>query len=219
VEEADQWKCSAEDQEGRTMSENDQFPRGKLNDSDEGQLDLAVGIRDRTVIIDFGKQVVWLGLDYFTAVEFAKTILRRAGEIAPPKKRGDKPILCIDFDGVIHSYDRGWKGGEIYGSVVSGFFEWAEEASKRFTLVIYSSRSKTPEGIEAMIKWLLDQRAEVQGASIPLEPTFQFEFAAEKPPAFLTIDDRAICFDGDWSKLDPETLRAFKPWNVTTAGG
>jgi hypothetical protein len=125
-----------------------------------------------------------------------------------------KPILCLDFDGVIHSYERGWQDGTIYGSVTEGFWEWAEQAAKLFKLVIYSSRSKTEEGQLAMGLWLSEQRREWRTAGGMHEATdpLEFEFAHEKPPAFLTIDDRAICFEGDWSKLDPEHLRAFRPW-------
>ena len=124
------------------------------------------------------------------------------------------PQLCIDFDGVIHRYSKGWQGGVIYDDVTIGFFEWASVAKNHFKLVIYSSRSKTPEGIEAMKDWLSDQ---IQKYVSEHSPTWllgveDFEFASEKPPAWLTIDDRAICFDGSWSKLDLQTLLEFKPW-------
>lgn len=118
-----------------------------------------------------------------------------------------KPILCIDFDGVIHSYERGWQGGVIYGTVTPGFFEWAEEASKLFRLVVYSSRSK--DGTTAMEEWLAAQ-ALAQGRE--WYPTM--EFAHEKPPAFLTIDDRAIRFTGNWCDpdLEPMAMTKFRPW-------
>lgn len=117
-----------------------------------------------------------------------------------------KPILCIDFDGVIHSYERGWQDGEIYGTVVPGFLKWAEQAQKLFKLVIYSSRSGAPAGRAAMGRWLEGQGWD--GEAIELH------MAAEKPPAFLTIDDRCLKFEGRWDWLDPEHLLEFKPWNV-----
>ena len=86
-------------------------------------------------------------------------------------------------------------------------------------LVIYSSRSKTDEGVIAMGKWLHDQRRLWRIASgFPNDKSItEFEFAAEKPPAFLTIDDRALTFNGDWydDAYWPEKLRAFKPWNAS----
>ena len=200
------------------MSDNEQYPRGKLCADDEGQLAVAVTIRDKTVIVDFGKDVSWLGLDHASAVEFAKTILRRAKEIAPPEKWPDKPILCIDFDGVIHRYSNGWQGGVIYDDATDGFFEWAEKAAQFFTLTIYSSRSKDEDGRAAMMGWMFEQRRKwrEKGGKHETEAPLSFGFADEKPAAFLTIDDRAVCFDGDWSKLEPEKLRAFKPWNVAS---
>ena len=130
-----------------------------------------------------------------------------------------KPTLCIDFDGVIHSYEHGWRDGVIYGTVVPGFFEWAEQAAKQFALVIYSSRSATDEGQMAMLAWLIEQRRAWReaGGMHETDAPLGFEFADKKPAAWLTIDDRAVRFNGDWSavELAPNTLRMFRPWNVS----
>lgn len=133
------------------------------------------------------------------------------------------PTICIDFDGVIHNYDRGWQDGAIYGEVVPGFFEWVERVRGKFKLVIYSSRSKDDAGVTAMGLWLHDQRNKwiaAGGRRDPVEP-LTIEFALEKPAAFLTIDDRAIQFRGDWSDpaLTPDAMMAFRPWNAKARGG
>jgi hypothetical protein len=125
-----------------------------------------------------------------------------------------KPTLCVDWDGVVHSYTSGWKGAAVIPDPpVPGALEWLYRASKLFNVVIYSTRSKDPEAIMAMRIWL----GYHAHASLPELQAFELLavvcFAYEKPPAFLTIDDRAICFDGDWSKLEPEKLLDFKPWN------
>lgn len=131
-----------------------------------------------------------------------------------------KPTLCIDFDGVIHSYERGWQDGGIYGSVVPGFFEWADEAKKHFDLVIYSSRCATPEGQTAILVWLLEQRRKWRdaGGVGDMEPV-RFQVADKKPPAWLTIDDRCVRFEGRWDapELQAEAMLAFKPWTMARA--
>lgn len=127
-----------------------------------------------------------------------------------------KPTLCLDFDGVIHSYTSGWQGDTtISDPVVPGFFEWAEKAAKFFKLVIYSSRSKNPDAITAMQLYLYEQRKlwRSAGGKTETNEPLSFEFASEKPAAFLTIDDRAICFKGNWAELEPADLLNFWPWN------
>jgi hypothetical protein len=126
----------------------------------------------------------------------------------------EKPILCLDFDGVIHSYTSGWKGfTTIPDPVTKGFFDWLEEASKLFKVVIFSSRCTDPRGIKAMREWL---RGEATAHYVTLENVPDhvrlLTFADHKPAALVTIDDRAVTFDGDWSHYDPKKLRDFQPW-------
>jgi hypothetical protein len=145
-----------------------------------------------------------------------------------------KPILCLDLDGVIHCYSKGWQDGALYDEVTSGFWEWAERAWKKFHLVVYSSRSKTTDGLRAMLEWLAERATAAglhvtpwtgDGVALRLlnaktANLIILVFAHEKPPAFLTIDDRALQFRGDWSAwwLDPARLLQFQPWTVGKQG-
>lgn len=126
-----------------------------------------------------------------------------------------KPILCVDFDGVIHSYDSGWKGADVVSDgPVAGAIAWLYQVAMLFDVQIYSSRSKEPAGIEAMraaiSRWEDEWRA--QQVAVPRTClALMLKFVAEKPAAFLMLDDRAICFEGAFP--DPELMLKFRPWN------
>lgn len=120
-----------------------------------------------------------------------------------------KLTICIDFDGVIHTYDKGWLDGSIYGDVTPGFFEWALEAAKTFRLVIHSSRD-----MNDIRDWMVEKSNEWCKKQNPtLIGPIPFEYSRTKPPAFISIDDRALTFTGDWGEFHPEGLLNFSPWN------
>jgi hypothetical protein len=120
----------------------------------------------------------------------------------------DRPVLCLDFDGVLHLYSKGWHDGTIYDDPVPGAMEFLARAVAAFDVVVYSSRSKAPDGRRAMkhalSRWLMD-------ADMPVLLLSFITFSHFKPAAFLTIDDRAVCFTGTFPPIDD--LLAFKPWN------
>ena len=123
-----------------------------------------------------------------------------------------KPILCLDFDGVLHSYESGWKGADVIPDApVAGAMEFLRDAVESFDLWIFSSRSNQPGGIDAMQTWLKEHLIETFGVEAARSLAAQIKLATEKPSAFLTIDDRAIQFTGIWPR--PSDLLTFKPWN------
>lgn len=125
------------------------------------------------------------------------------------------PILAIDFDGVIHSYTSGWKGARaIPDPPVPGAIAWLRSLvfdqrdpfaprHAHFDVCIFSSRSRHFGGRNAIKRWLLKngmRPGELEAIRFPLL----------KPPAHLLIDDRAMCFQGQFpSLLD---LKYFRPW-------
>jgi hypothetical protein len=132
----------------------------------------------------------------------------------------NKPILCVDFDGVIHNYTSPWVDEvTIPDPPVFGALRWLWAATEWFDVQIYSSRSKTLEGRVAMYEWMVKHSAREWDSTHPMvQPLLEgypIKFAHEKPAAFLTIDDRALTFEGDWSDFgeSPADLLNFKPWN------
>ena len=130
-----------------------------------------------------------------------------------------KPILCLDFDGVCHSYTSGWKGASVIPDPpVDGLFEFLMEAKEYFDIQIFSSRSNQPGGVVAMKEWFAHHYSEYVFRTRPeLKERYSaffcpewLSFPLEKPAAFLTIDDRAITFTGKWPDMD--YMRGFKPW-------
>lgn len=128
-----------------------------------------------------------------------------------------KPILCLDFDGVCHSYTSPWENAWIIPDPpVPGLFEFLEQAQAQFVVAIYSSRSLYPSGREAMRVWLANNiahhyRDHADAYALSKHMLDGIEFPYSKPAAFVSIDDRAITFKGEWPDIG--MLRGFVTWN------
>ena len=131
----------------------------------------------------------------------------------------NNPIICVDFDGVIHSYVSPWVAPHIIPDPpVPGAIAWLQEhlpvpdalgmagPYEGPIVQIYSSRSKYWRGRRAMKRWLIQHGLPRQYIDDGI-----LKFPTKKPAAFLTIDDRAICFDV--SCPTTAEMLAFKPWN------
>jgi hypothetical protein len=103
--------------------------------------------------------------------------------------------VCLDFDGVVHSYQSGWQGESIVADPpIHGVDRAINHLRKDFRVVIHSARCKSEAGRHAIEQWLAKHRIEVD------------EVCENKPPAFVYVDDRAIRFSGDW----PQTIADIK---------
>lgn len=111
--------------------------------------------------------------------------------------------VVFDFDGVIHSYKSGWCGSSVIPDPpVDGIKKAIDDIrAKGYKCVVVSTRCAEPQGLQAILSWLNDNDIEVD------------DVRAEKPPAIVYIDDRAICFDGKSDEL-LEKIENFKTWYV-----
>lgn len=149
--------------------------------------------------------------------EFARALLKyeedKAFDITAPQDPS-KPVLSLDFDGVLHKYNSGWEGADVIADdPVDGAMRFLTDAVEKFNVHIFSTRSHQVGGVEAMWSWIRNH-LHVYWEDMPEvadKVLARISFPKFKPPANVLIDDRALCFMGDWPDLD-EVL-TFKPWN------
>lgn len=126
--------------------------------------------------------------------------------------------IAIDFDGVIHKYSGGWKDGSIYDEPIEGAFEFIKQLMEDgYSVFIFSARNS-----RQIKKWLDKYLWHYDCMFGDYEDKFYYYgYKAEiihfwtkfwnkpnvlgitnrKLPALAYIDDRAICFKGNWKLM------------------
>ena len=164
-----------------------------------------------------GLTQIVLGVDYYHTAECLTLLLQYqlthgSGKECPPigknspeeleKLNWNKGIrqhsypdeeinLGIDFDGVIHSNDKGFYDGTIYGDPVEGTEEALKKLSDKYTLICYTAKAKPDRmlingktGTELVWEWLKKHKFDKYISKV----------TSEKPRAVAYIDDKAIRF-------------------------
>jgi hypothetical protein len=118
-----------------------------------------------------------------------------------------RKCVAIDFDGVIHQHVSKWTvAHEIHDGPVPGAFDFIEQVLDEFDVVIFSARALDPRGLEAIETWLWEQWKKTKDVNVLL----RIEVTAQKPQAFIYIDDRGWHFEGTFPTMSE--LRSFEPW-------
>ena len=109
----------------------------------------------------------------------------------PPGFEKDLNNLAIDFDGVIHNFDKGWHDGTCYGDPLPGSLEAVKSLSKKYNIIIFTAKAKPSRplvngktGTELVREWLNDH------------DVLQYidEITSEKPRSQVYIDDKGYHF-------------------------
>ncbi len=103
--------------------------------------------------------------------------------------------ISLDFDGVIHSYERGWDDGTIYGTVLRGGYDAIRQLMDEHAVFVLTCRD-----VVQVAQWI--QRH----LGIPVQADLDFDggfwnargvllVTNRKLPALAYVDDRAVRFE------------------------
>ncbi|MGW5477662.1 hypothetical protein [Streptomyces sp. NPDC004008] len=114
--------------------------------------------------------------------------------------------IAVDFDGVIHTYDRGWADGTIYGDLTPDAMTAIETLMERDAVFIHTTRNarQVARWIERTSQYHIDCTTHLPrtwyGRRKPFWNTRGLLLVTDrKLPATVYIDDRAHRFD-TWAK-------------------
>ena len=110
----------------------------------------------------------------------------------------NKLTILIDLDGVLNKYTGKYEE-DFIPEINKESIDFLKKISStnKYKLVLFTSRN-----LLLSAKWLIDNNIN----------TYFSDITNNKIPAFLQIDDNAICFKGDFEKLYYE-IEKFKPWH------
>ena len=115
--------------------------------------------------------------------------------------------ICIDFDGVIHDYSKGYEGKDVFGEMIKGADTATKVLKKKgWTIIIFTTRPDT----DALRKWLKDHDVSFdyinENPDQPVDSGDKSKLIAD-----IYLDDRAICFSGQWDWVIND-IASFIPW-------
>lgn len=116
----------------------------------------------------------------------------------PPGMEEQLNNLAIDFDGVVHTFDKGWHDGTCYGNPIEGSLDAIKSLSKKYNIIIFSAKVRPDRplvnnktGKELVEEWLIKHGVR----------EYVDDITHEKPRAEYYIDDKAISFKNNWDEI------------------
>jgi hypothetical protein len=118
-----------------------------------------------------------------------------------PATNDDRPIVCVDLDGVLNLFD-GWKSADYFHEPRPGAGEFLKCLNEMgYRVVVFTVRWATH-----VEEWL-----ERHGLRDHVS-----EVTDKKPPAHVYIDDRAVCFRGDFDSALKQVAAFRAHWEPET---
>ena len=111
------------------------------------------------------------------------------------KMEKHKPVVCIDFDGVLNNY-KFYDPDNLF-DMRPGAYDFIMKLSVIYRVVILTARDT-----EKVKEWLKENNIVVD------------EVTNVKPPAVCYVDDRAVRFDGNFNRALHQVFNFYTYWEL-----